>query len=66
MIPTDAITADLANEFTRGVRWLQENGRPELTVSAAVSEALEDWIAELRAEFLRDRDIPTNPDRHRV
>jgi hypothetical protein len=66
MIPVDAITADLADEFRRGVRWLQEHGRPELTVAAAVSEALEDWIAELRAEYLGDRDIPTTPDRHRV
>ena len=58
MIPTDAITSELADEFAVGVHWLQKHGRPELTVAAAVAEAIEDWLALLRAEHLRGQDIP--------
>ena len=58
MIPTDAISSELADDFAVGVHWLQKYGRPELTVATAVAEAMEDWIAALRAEHLRGRDIP--------
>ena len=58
MVPTDAITSELADEFAVGVHWLQKYGRPELTVAAAVAEAMEDWLAVLRAEHLRGQDIP--------
>jgi len=58
MIPTDAVTAELADEFSSGVQWLQKHGRPELTIATAVAEAMEDWIAELRAEHLRGQAIP--------
>ncbi len=58
MIPTDAITDELAQEFSSAVQWLQTHGRPELTVATAVAEAMEDWVAALRAEHLRGRDIP--------
>ena len=60
MIPTDAIKPGLADEFTRGVSWLQKHGQPELTVESAFMEALEDWIAVLRAEHLRGDDIPAD------
>jgi hypothetical protein len=53
VISTDAITSELADEFEVGVDWLQKHGRPELTVATAVAEAMEDWIAALRAEYLR-------------
>ena len=63
MSPTETIPRALVDELTDAVEWLQEHGRPELTLAAAVTEALEDWIAGLRAEHLRDRDLPTTPDR---
>jgi len=58
VIPTDAITGELAQEFSSAVQWLQTHGRPELTVASAVTEALEDWVAALRAEHLRGQQIP--------
>jgi hypothetical protein len=58
MITTDAITPELEDEFARGVRWLQDHGRPELSLADAVVEAIEDWVAELRAEHLRGAAIP--------
>lgn len=58
MIPIEAITGELADEFSAGVHWLQKHGRPELTVAAAFAEAMEDWVAGLRAEHLRGQDIP--------
>ncbi len=61
MIATYEITPRLAEEFTTGVRWLQANGRPDLTPPAALAEALEDWIAALSAEHLRGQAIPATP-----
>jgi hypothetical protein len=58
MIPTLAITPELADEFARGVGWLREHVRPELTVEDALAEAIEDWLAGLRAEHLRGQDVP--------
>jgi hypothetical protein len=58
VIPTDAITPELADEFAAGVQWLQKHGRPELTIAAAFAEAMGDWIAGLRAEHLRGEHIP--------
>ncbi|MGH9014406.1 MAG: hypothetical protein ACRDZ1_10790 [Acidimicrobiia bacterium] len=66
MIATYEITPRLAEEFTTGVRWLQANGRPDLTPAAALAEALEDWIAALRAEHLRGEEIPRDTTASRV
>jgi hypothetical protein len=63
MLFTYEITPDLAEEFTASVRWLQTNGRPDLTVPLALREAVEDWISALRAEHLRGDEIPRGPAR---
>jgi hypothetical protein len=57
---TDTIPRELFNEFTDAVEWLQGHGRSELTIAAAVTEALEDWVAGVRAEHLRDLSVPAH------
>jgi hypothetical protein len=63
MLLTYEISPDITEEFTAGVRWLQTNGRPDLTVPLALREAVEDWISALRAERLRGYEIPRGPGR---
>ena len=58
MLRTDQLTPALAAELRAAVAWLQANGRPELTPAAALADAVEDWIALLRAEHLRGGEIP--------
>lgn len=60
-IATYEITPPLAAEFHAAVAWLQSHGHPELTAPLALRDALEDWIAALRAEHFNDGDIPHPP-----
>jgi hypothetical protein len=60
-IATYEITPELAQELRAAVAWWQAHGRSELTAPLALREAIEDWIAALRAEHLGDGDIPRQP-----
>jgi hypothetical protein len=58
MLPTDAISPALADEFLAVVRWLQAHSSPELTPADAVAQAIEDWITLVRIEHLHGDSIP--------
>jgi hypothetical protein len=49
-IPTYEISAELRSELRDAVTWWRDHGRPDLTEALALREALEDWLAALRAE----------------
>lgn len=65
-IPTYEISAELRAELHDAVTWWRNHGRPDLTDALALREALEDWLAALRAEQFGDADIPTPPPSLRV
>jgi hypothetical protein len=62
MVPTDAISPVLADEFLDVVRWLQAHGSPQLTPADAVAQAIEDWITLVRIEHLHGDSIPKPDD----
>lgn len=57
-IPTYEISAELRSELRAAVTWWHDHARPDLTEALALREAVEDWLAALRAEHFGDTDIP--------
>ncbi|MGH9188040.1 MAG: hypothetical protein ACRD0U_19890 [Acidimicrobiales bacterium] len=52
------VPAPLGEEFTAALAWVRATLDPSLSCDQAVAGALDDWVGQLRAEWLADRPIP--------